>query len=76
VIDPSHTEYDLGTGEFAVAIETATPGPFERYFEEQNASTNRRTFAGDEHASVVAHYPGDRQGYLVVHDLSMEVDNG
>ncbi|PSQ48052.1 hypothetical protein BRD19_07885 [Halobacteriales archaeon SW_7_65_23] len=75
-IDPSHTEHDLGTGEFAVAIETATPGPFERYFEEQNASTNRRTFAGDEHASVVAHYPGDRQGYLVVHDLSMEVDNG
>jgi len=75
-MDPSHTEFDLGTGRFAVAIETASPGPFERYFAEQNASTNRRTFTGDEYASVVAHYPGDRQGYLVVHDLSMEVGNG
>lgn len=75
-IDPTHTEYDLGTGTFAVAVETETPGPFERYFERENATTEQRTFAGDEHASVVAHYPGDRQGYLVVHDLSLEVDDG
>ena len=75
-IDPSHTEYDLGTGEFAVAIETPTPGPFERYFTDRNARTTRRTFPGDEHESVVAQYPGDRQAYLVVHDLSLEVGDG
>lgn len=75
-IDPTHTEYDLGTGTFAVAIETETPGPFERYFERENATTERQTFAGDEHPSVVARYPGDRQGYLVVHDLSLEVGSG
>jgi len=75
-IDPTHTEYDLGTGEFAVAVETETPGPFERYFAGQNATTQRRTFAGDDHVSVVAHYPGDRRGYLVVHDLSLEVGDG
>jgi len=75
-IDPSHTEHDLGTGTFSIAIETATPGPFERYFERQNATTDRRTFAGDSTTSVVAHYPGTRQGYLVVHDLALEVTNG
>jgi hypothetical protein len=75
-IDPTHAEYDLGTGTFAVAVETETPGPFERYFERENATTERRRFAGDEHASVVARYPGDRQGYLVVHDLSLEVGDG
>lgn len=75
-IDPSHTEYDLGTGTFSIAIETATPGPFERYFERQNATTTHRSFAGDATTSVVAHYPGQRQGYLVVHDLALEVGNG
>jgi hypothetical protein len=75
-IDPTHTEHDLGTGTFAVAIETETPGPFGRYFERENATTERRTFAGDEHTSIVARYPGDRQGYLVVHDLSLEVGSG
>jgi len=75
-ISPTHTEYDLGEGEFSVAIQTETPGPFERYFERQGATTERQTFAGDDVASVVAHYPGTRQGYLVVHDLSLEVGDG
>ena len=26
--------------------------------------------------AVVAQYPGDRQAYLVVHDLSLEVGDG
>jgi len=72
----SHAERELGTGEFSVAIETATPEPFERYFEAQNATTERRRFPGDSHASVVARYPGPRQGYLVVHNLSLEVTDG
>jgi hypothetical protein len=75
-IDPTHTEYDLGTGKFSVAIETETPGPFERHFEAQNATTERRLFPGDDRESVVAEYPGDRQGYLVVHDLALEVTDG
>jgi len=72
----SHDRRGLGTARFAVAIETATPGPFERYFRGQNATTDRRTFAGDSHESVVARYPGERMGYLVVHDLSLEVNSG
>lgn len=72
----SHAERDLGTGEFTVAIETATPEPFERYFEAQNATTERRTFPGDMDVSVLAHYPETRQGYLVVHNLALEVGNG
>lgn len=72
----SHTDRELGPGEYAVAIETDAPGPLERYFADQNATTTRRTFAGDNHESVVAHYPGTRDGYLVVHDLNLEVTNG
>lgn len=75
-IDPTHAEFDLGTGTFSIAIETATPGPFERYFDRQNATTTRRSFRGDSTTSVVASYPGQRQGYLVVHDLALEVVNG
>jgi hypothetical protein len=72
----SHTRETLGTGEYAVAIETETTAPFERYFETQNATTTRRQFDGDQFESVVARYPGQRQGYLVVHDLSLEVNRG
>lgn len=69
----SHNRTELGTGEYAVAIETATPRPFEEFFAAQNATVERRQFAGDDHASVVAQYPGLREGYLVVHDLRLEV---
>lgn len=75
-IDPTHSRQDLGTGTYAVAIETATPGVFERHFEDEGAWTERKTFAGDDETSVVAHFSKDRQGYLVVHDLSMEVTDG
>lgn len=72
----SHTEHDLGSGEYAVAIETETPEPFERYFEDQNATTERHTFGDDEMESIVAYFPGERQGYVVVHDLALEVGHG
>jgi hypothetical protein len=72
----SHARTDLGTGNFAVAVETTTPRPFERYFEGQNASVSRTDFDGDGVESVVATYPGRRQGYLVVHNLSLEVASG
>ncbi|SDJ80605.1 hypothetical protein SAMN05216226_109156 [Halovenus aranensis] len=72
----THDRTALGRGNFAVAIETATPGPLERYFERQNATTSRRQFSGDEHGSVVATFPTERTGYLVVHDLNLEVRDG
>jgi hypothetical protein len=72
----SHARTDLGTGKYAVALETRTPEPFERYFRAQNATVMRRTFAGDRHESVVARYPGMREGYVVVHDLGLEVNGG
>ncbi len=72
----SHARTDLGEGNFAVAVETATPRPFERYFRDQNATVSRQDLDGDGVESVVAEYPGHRQGYLVVHSLSLEVAGG
>jgi len=72
----SHARTDLGRGQFAVAVETETPAPLTRYFERQNATVDRRDFDDDGVPSVVARYPGRRQGYLVVHDLGLEVEHG
>ncbi len=72
----SHDRVALGEDNYSVAIETTTPRPFERYFEEQNASVRRTDFDGDGVESVVAGYPGQRDGYLVVHNLSLEVTSG
>jgi hypothetical protein len=72
----SHTRRSLGTGRYSVAIETATPEPFVRYFRDQNTTVVRRDIDGDGVESVVATYSGRRTGYLVVHDLSLEVGDG
>lgn len=72
----SHDRTDLGRGHYGVAIETETPRPFERYFADQNASVSRSDIDGDGTESVVATYPGKRRGYLVVHNLSLEVTHG
>jgi len=72
----SHERIDLGTGEYAVAIETRTPRPFEEFFAAHNATVERQQFTGDDAQSVVARYPGIREGYLVVHDLRLEVADG
>jgi hypothetical protein len=74
--DVSHARTDLGNGQFGVAVETTTPRPFERYFSDQNASVSRVDLDGDGVESVVATYPGQRRGYLVVHNLSLEVNGG
>ncbi|MFC7131818.1 MULTISPECIES: DUF7289 family protein [Salinibaculum] len=72
----SHSRRDLGTGRYAVAVETVTPDPFARHFREANATVERRDIDGDDVRSVVATYPGVRRGYLAVHDLALEVDDG
>lgn len=72
----SHERTTLGNGRYRIAIETATPGAFETYFGEQNASTERRDIDGDGTSSIVATYSGIRQGYLVTHNLSLEVAHG
>lgn len=72
----THRRADLGRGEFAVAVETATPDALARHFREANATVSRQDFDGDGTPSVVARYPGRRQGYLVVHELALEVGNG
>lgn len=72
----SHDRTDLGQGTFSVAIETETPDAFDRYFEGENATTTERDFDGDGIDSVVGEYSGTRTGYLVVHDLRVEVGNG
>ena len=72
----SHDRRPLGDGEYRIAVETATPGAWERYFEDSPGATptDRRLFAGDEHDSVVAEYEGNRTAHFVVHDLRLEVD--
>jgi hypothetical protein len=72
--DTSHERRELGEGEYRLTVETATPGAWAAYFAEENASVERRTFAGDDHPSVVATFPGERTGYLVVHDARLEVE--
>lgn len=71
--DVGHNRTDLGTGRFRIAIETTTPDALAPYFREQGASVGRRDIDGDGVPSLVATYPGDRQGYLVVHDLNLRV---
>jgi hypothetical protein len=70
----SHTRTDLGDGTYGVAIETRTPRPLRERFDQQGASVSVRDIDGDGVPSVVARFPGDRAGYLVVHRLRLEVE--
>ncbi|NHX34959.1 MULTISPECIES: DUF7289 family protein [Halolamina] len=72
--DTSHDRRALGEGAYRLAIETATPGAWADYFAEGNASVRRRTFDGDTYPSVVARFPGERTGYLVLHETELEVE--
>lgn len=68
-----HDRRTLGTGSWRIAVETATPEAWRRYFDRRGATTDRRDYDGDGIESVVAHFPGERRGYLVVHHLNAEV---
>ncbi|WP_096390789.1 DUF7289 family protein [Halopenitus persicus] len=86
-----HDERDLGTGPVRIAIETSTPAAVERAIRrtgdraaandpeaDPSLSIDRRRFAGDDYGSVVVTVDGDREGYLLVRtiDLDLEVTNG
>jgi len=74
--DVAHERTALGDGTYRVALETAAPDPLARYFERRGAEVTRRDIDGDGVPSVVARFPGTRTGYLVVHDLNLEVAHG
>lgn len=61
-----------GDGEWRIAVETATPRPWRRFFEERGAVTTVRDLDGDDVDSVVARFPGSRELHLVVHRLHVE----
>jgi hypothetical protein len=71
--DVVHDRYELGETAVTLAIETATPNVWVRYFEGFNATAER--IPGDPPTVVVA-FEGDRTSYLVVHDLNAEVRAG
>lgn len=73
----SHERRSLGTGQFDVAIETAAPAALASTLRETGASSvDVRDIDDDGVPSVVATYPGTRTGYLVVHDMRLEVSDG
>lgn len=70
--DVSHDRHELGDEEFTIALETTTPGAWERHFDGLGADVGRE----DGTVPIVtATFEGERTGYLVVHDLDAEVGN-
>jgi hypothetical protein len=67
----THRRYHRSGSGFAVAIETRTPGPFERYFEALGATTTRES--DDGVPTVVARFPTAREVYVFVHRIELEV---
>ena len=71
--DVSHNRRDLGEATFGIAVETATPTVWERWFRKQGATVDREPGTPPV---VVGTFEGRRTGYLVVHDLNTEVTGG
>jgi hypothetical protein len=66
----SHDRRALGDATFTITLETATPAAWERAFADLGATVTRRP---GEPPTVEATFPGERTGYLVVHDLDTAV---
>jgi len=70
----SHDRERLGTGEYRVAVETATPAAWrEALADAGGVVVDTRDLDGDGVESVIARFPGERVAYLVVHDMNLEV---
>ncbi|WP_240792448.1 type IV pilin [Salarchaeum sp. JOR-1] len=67
----THARHDLGTAAYRVAVETARPRPWKQFFAAANAAISVRDFDGDGVTSVVARFPGERAGYVVVHRVEV-----
>lgn len=72
----THQRHALGNDSYRVAVETATPVAWERYFDRRGTNTTRRDFDGDGVSSVVTNATAPRTTYLVVHDMRLEVRYG
>lgn len=72
----THTRERIGNGTYAVAIETKTPGPFNRYFADRGGTVERRDIDEDGIESVIATFGSKQEVYLVIHDLNAEVNGG
>ncbi|WP_251341435.1 DUF7289 family protein [Haloplanus halophilus] len=71
--DVTHSRRHLSGSGFGLAVETRTPGVWERYFEDMGATTIRRSYDDDGVPSVVVRFPDVREVYVFVHDLDLEV---
>ncbi|WP_338741156.1 DUF7289 family protein [Haloplanus salilacus] len=69
----THERRRLSGRGFGLAVETRTPGVWERRFDAVGATTTRRSFDDDGVPSVVARFPDVEEVYLFVHDLNVEV---
>lgn len=71
----THDRRSLGDDHYRVAVETPHPDVWAEYFRSLDATIEAtdEQFEGDEHPSVVAAFPDERTGYLVVHELNLEV---
>jgi len=72
-----HRRVDLGERRLQIAVQTAYPDAWSRYFEEAGATVVDRTARFDPDAdgppSVVAAFEGERQTYVIVHETDLEV---
>lgn len=69
----THSRRHVSGAGFGLAVETRTPGVWERRFEAMGATTSRESFDDDGVPSVVARFPAVRDVYLFVHELNLEV---
>lgn len=68
-----HDRRSFPAGGHAIAVETATPGPFERLFAERGATVYARDYDGDGLVSVVGVFGGSRELFVVRHESTVEV---
>lgn len=67
----SHERHELDADEIRLSIETSAPGAWERFLRDQGAAVGR--IRGDP-PIVEATFEGSREGFVVVHDLGVEVN--
>jgi hypothetical protein len=72
----THRRLDRGPDAYRIAVETSTPGAWERSFQARGLETARTDFDGDGVRSVVGAFDGAKRLRLVVYDLRMEVTRG